>query len=408
MKNSKATLRLVGAMGCWLALLALTGCMLLQPRAVVDFEASPLSGHAPRLVDFTPIVEGDVATYEWDFGDGATSSEVAPTHVYREQGMYSVSLTVQFADGTSREAIKEDLIDVSPPASYKESGGGGIYWLDRNAGTIYSGAPDGATSATVVTGIYRGKHIAIGNGKIYWTAEWMVERANLDGTGRETVLYDGTMVPVGIAVDSAEEKVYWVEKPGGYSDPAEIWKANLDGSLAKVYASGWYSNESGPWFLAVDSVGGRLYWYEMNHPYSGPTIPVSLPDPLDSTMKKSIHWTPVDGFVDHELVGDLRKSTAIALDVGLPQGARYVYWTDPTNDRVLRCKYDEPTMPTLPAPAVYVCLLADSPQALAIDADSGNIYWSNDEGIHRANLSFPAQQELIFPGVRADALAIDL
>jgi len=66
-----------------LGLLVLAGCMWLQPINAVDFEADPVSGAAPRLVDFQPITEGDVAAYEWDFGDGAASTEEAPAHIYR-------------------------------------------------------------------------------------------------------------------------------------------------------------------------------------------------------------------------------------------------------------------------------------------------------------------------------------
>jgi len=409
MEDSRGTRRVVGAVVCLLVLLALTGCTLLQPRHVVDFDVSTVSGGAPQRVDFTPIVDEEVAAYEWDFGDGATSTEPAPAHIYRQAGEFTVSLTVRFVDGEIVEAVKEDLIAISwAPQAGGE--GGLLYWMDREAGKIYAGAPDGAMSMTVVTGIYEGRHIATGDGKIFWTAAWVVESANLDGTGRETLYYDGGMwQPIGIAVDSAREKVYWVEPPVPYDVPTKIWKANLDGSNAKVYARGpeWGCNCHGPSLLAVDSAEGRLYWYEMNHPCSGGAVPVSLSEPFDWTPKASIHWTPVDAFVDHQIIDGLPKTTAIALDVGLPGGARYVYWTDPTNGRVLRCKSDEPTMLPVPVP-VYVCLLVNLPQALAIDAHSGKIYWSDDDGIHRADLSSPAQQELIFPGVRADALAVDL
>jgi len=407
MENPKAMWRSVGAVVCWLALLALTGCMLLQPRNAVDFEASRMSGWAPQLVDFTPTLEGDAAGYEWDFGDGATSTEATPSHIYRQAGTFTVSLAVEFADGETVETVKVDLITVSwaPQASGE---GGLLYWMDRTAGTISSGAPNGAMSTTVVTGIYRGKHIAVGNGRIFWTADWTVECANLDGTGREALYRDGAMLPIGIAVDSTTEKVYWVEPPAMLGHSARIWKANLDGSNAKIYAGKpeWSSNSYGPWLLAVDSKGGKLYWYEMNHPYEGPILPVSLSEPLDWTPKASLHWTPVNGFFDHEIASELPKTKAIALDVGLPEGARYVYWTDPSNDRVLRAKYDQPIL--MLGPLVYVCLLADSPNALAIDAHDGKIYWSESDGIHRADLSNTSDEELIFPGVRADSLALDL
>jgi PKD repeat protein len=48
--------------------------------------------------------EGDVLTYVWDFGDGATASGVdlvAPTHTYTEAGVYTVTLTVTDEAGES-------------------------------------------------------------------------------------------------------------------------------------------------------------------------------------------------------------------------------------------------------------------------------------------------------------------
>ena len=39
-------------------------------------------------------------TYEWDFGDGNTSSEQSPTHTYAEDGIYEASLTITSGDCT--------------------------------------------------------------------------------------------------------------------------------------------------------------------------------------------------------------------------------------------------------------------------------------------------------------------
>jgi PKD repeat protein len=41
------------------------------------------------------IVNGTVQNYFWDFGDGATSNQHKPVHVYRHPGIYVVSLTTE-------------------------------------------------------------------------------------------------------------------------------------------------------------------------------------------------------------------------------------------------------------------------------------------------------------------------
>jgi len=54
-----------------------------------------------QVADFEP---GSL-TYNWQFGDGATSSESAPTHVYSSAGGYTVAVTVSDA----RQAARSEM-----------------------------------------------------------------------------------------------------------------------------------------------------------------------------------------------------------------------------------------------------------------------------------------------------------
>jgi PKD repeat protein len=77
-----------------------------------DFSATPTKGVAPTDVDFTNTSTGDYDTCSWDFGDGGTSSECAPTtYTYSTIGVYTVSLTVSGKGGEDTE-IKTDYISV--------------------------------------------------------------------------------------------------------------------------------------------------------------------------------------------------------------------------------------------------------------------------------------------------------
>jgi len=49
----------------------------------------------------TTDAEGDNISYLWDFGDGTTSKEIKNTHVYKESGIYKVTLTAKDDSGTS-------------------------------------------------------------------------------------------------------------------------------------------------------------------------------------------------------------------------------------------------------------------------------------------------------------------
>lgn len=65
------------------------------------FSGTPTSGAAPLSVFFTDISIGYPETWHWDFGDGYTSDQQNPTHIYENVGTYSVTLTVTGATGSS-------------------------------------------------------------------------------------------------------------------------------------------------------------------------------------------------------------------------------------------------------------------------------------------------------------------
>lgn len=46
-------------------------------------------------------------TYQWDFGDGVTSTEIRPQHTYAKDGSYTVSLTVQDINGRTKTLRKK-------------------------------------------------------------------------------------------------------------------------------------------------------------------------------------------------------------------------------------------------------------------------------------------------------------
>jgi len=99
------------------------------PPPVAMFEATPLSGSAPLTVQFTDLSIGPPTSYAWDFGDGGTSTEANPSHVYSAGGTYTVKLTVKNSGG-SHTMTRENYISV---------GGSGII-------ADFSGTP---TSGTV-------------------------------------------------------------------------------------------------------------------------------------------------------------------------------------------------------------------------------------------------------------------
>jgi len=60
----------------------------------VEFEGSPYFGQRPY-------------EFHWDFGDGSTSTEQNPTHIYNEVGIYEYNFTVTDASGTPESLTYE-------------------------------------------------------------------------------------------------------------------------------------------------------------------------------------------------------------------------------------------------------------------------------------------------------------
>ena len=67
------------------------------------FSAYPTSGSAPLSVNFTDGSIGSSTSWKWNFGDGNTSNETNPVHVFNKTGQYTVSLTVNNLESSSAE-----------------------------------------------------------------------------------------------------------------------------------------------------------------------------------------------------------------------------------------------------------------------------------------------------------------
>jgi hypothetical protein len=78
----------------------------LRPQAALT--ASVTEGRPPLTVKFASAGSGQA---RWDFGDGASSTEARPTHVFQKPGLYSVTLTVTDPDGGSARAFQQIAVD---------------------------------------------------------------------------------------------------------------------------------------------------------------------------------------------------------------------------------------------------------------------------------------------------------
>lgn len=83
---------------------------------------SSATGLDVQFTDASDDSDGHIASYQWDFGDGATSTESDPRHIYGAAGTYTVTLTVKDDDGDTDTWINVDfsvsLQNVAPTADF--------------------------------------------------------------------------------------------------------------------------------------------------------------------------------------------------------------------------------------------------------------------------------------------------
>jgi hypothetical protein len=84
------------------------------------FTADPINGSIPLTVNFTDQSTGDIASWQWDFGDGLSSTEQNPSHEYDTLGKLTVSLTVTGPGGVDTET-KTNLISVASDEIEKQA-----------------------------------------------------------------------------------------------------------------------------------------------------------------------------------------------------------------------------------------------------------------------------------------------
>lgn len=125
------------------------------PRPVSVYTVTNNQGCAPLNVTFTCTATGTGNSYLWSFGDGTTSAQSAPVHMYSASGTYTTGLTVTNSHGCSSQYISGNHVVVSQPeATFTADdlagcvphtvnfnhNGGGVYVYNWNFG-------DGATSS---------------------------------------------------------------------------------------------------------------------------------------------------------------------------------------------------------------------------------------------------------------------
>ncbi|AKB82026.1 cell surface protein [Methanosarcina barkeri 3] len=125
---------------------------------VANFSADTTSGPAPLSVQFTDLSQ-NANEWNWDFGDGETSTEQSPDYTYFSAGNYTVILTVNNENGSSSKTLninvegepdQEETLPVADFDADTTSGNAPLYVqftdLSQNANEWHWNFGDGNTS----------------------------------------------------------------------------------------------------------------------------------------------------------------------------------------------------------------------------------------------------------------------
>jgi PKD repeat protein len=318
------------------------------------------NGFAPANVTFTneSIIpdEVGVANYSWSFGDGTSSLESNPVHLFSTSGVFSVKLIVKTSiSGEIKEITKKVIIKNSnasgtpvfftdginvysgflnsdepafgllPIGPFKECYGmtidtvhSKLYISDEGANKIFQCDLDGANLITFRSGLALPDGIAFdySTNMLYWTTSDGVERAdifNTDVNQKETVASgQSTFVPEGVSVDPLNHKVYWTN----YEDGGGLWSKNIDGSGESLIIPGVVGGST----LVI---GDRVFFDQL----------VVTTDGNDKQLKSA----NLDGTGVSTITTGISKVVfALAYD---PDGNK-VYWGDRTPGKIMRSNLD--------------------------------------------------------------------
>ena len=86
-----------------------------------NFFSSLTSDDKSSTVEFTDESTGEPNEWNWDFGDGETSDQQNPTHIYSAAGSYTVTLTVSNDNGKTDTKVKIISMVIVESRTNKES-----------------------------------------------------------------------------------------------------------------------------------------------------------------------------------------------------------------------------------------------------------------------------------------------
>jgi hypothetical protein len=248
------------------------------------------------------------------------------------------------------------------------------------AGQVLSMNPDGSDRKVLASGytLPDGIVVDVEAGHLYWTNmgvpdknDGYIERADLDGANRKTIVPPGvTFTPKQLHLEKASGKLYWSDREG-----MRVMRANLDGSgvetLVQTGEGDADRRDLTKWCvgIAVDPDRGHIYWTHKGPDNAGLgrlcRAGIDIPKGQSATTRKDIEVL-YDGLPE-------------PIDIELDRENRLIYWTDrgdpPRGNTVNRAPMDAGRKGR-PAPEILFTHLMEG-IGIALDLKGGRMFMTD-------------------------------
>ena len=235
--------------------------------------------------------------------------------------------------------------------------------------------------------------MAVGTANVFWGTSTAIWRAGLDGSGKTAIVT--SLPPVeDLVVDTAQNRLYWVVFPSSSyltnQFDGGIYRANLDGSSRQTFKSYAASSQYFATQVTVDPVGQFVYWFYARTDVIGPlTTPKGWAGDIQGSLASGVPVTTLYS---------LNEGDQLAASIGLAHTAQYLYWTDSDAGKIRKGKIDGSGMQVILSGLPH-------PQGVAVSASDNALFWSDDDGIHRATLD-GTNARVLYAGVNADVIDV--
>ncbi|MFC2107551.1 PKD domain-containing protein, partial [Bacteroidota bacterium] len=94
--------------------------ILVNPHPDADFSysAQPCENDTTQFTDLSVAHAMNLVSWYWDFGDGDTSTDQNPIHIYQSQGTFNVMLAVENSNGCVDTIYNSILLEEAPVANF--------------------------------------------------------------------------------------------------------------------------------------------------------------------------------------------------------------------------------------------------------------------------------------------------